>query len=157
MGGRSGRLRPRTNRTLDADRPESTPAVLARQERFLTALIASDLNIRTACRRAKVGRTTVYGWKHGDDDYRTRYERARQVVLEDLDSSLIGRARKSDRLLTFTLERRFPELYGRQLKVEAAATVTSLDPLKLRELFAEEELVLFREFAKRAAAAKVGG
>jgi hypothetical protein len=127
---------------------------LKAQERFLTHLIRLDAHISRACRASGVGRTTVYTWRNRDEAFEKRYKEVRAIVLDDLEGELFSRARKSDRLLVFVLESRFPEVYGRKVKVDGAATVTTLDPEKLKNK-TEEEIERALEFAKSVAGARI--
>ena len=143
MGGRGhGRVRKRaTHATPSAGGPGAT---LESQTRFLEALVAHRCSIRKACTAANINRSTHYVWLNTDDTYPGRYQAARQVVLDDLEASLFERAEASDRLLVFTLENKFREIYGKQVKVDGAVPVHSLDPEKLKSLTDQELDTLIR-------------
>ena len=75
----------------------------------------------------RVGRSTVYGWKQHDSAFRKQYDAARQVLLDELESTLVAKAKDDNQLLRFTLERRFPETYGRRLRLDREVATTALD------------------------------
>ena len=81
---------------------------------------------------------------HTYETYPERYEAARQRVLNVLESTLFERAETSDRLLIFLLESKFREVYGKQVKVDGAVPVHSLDPEKLKNLTDQELDTLIR-------------
>ena len=126
-----------------------SPATRERQARFLKALVDQLCNIFRACKQAKISRQTYYRWYLYDEAFRMRYESARQWVLDDLEGELFSRARTSNKLLMFLLERQFPDVYGHRRSRDHTAT-KGLDPHKLRKLFTDDELALFQSFAKRA-------
>ena len=107
--------------------PAVSPATLKRQDRFLEAFIKTDGSI---VKSAKMARAQHYHWKTNDPDYIQRFKEAEDLLLHELVSEAIERARKSDRLLIFLLKTRFPEIYGDRMKLEG-----TLGPDEATELF----------------------
>ena len=140
----SGSERVRARRTHGTSAEGVSDATREDQARLLKALVTHDGHISRACKTARVGRSTHYDWLAKDETYPERYQHARQMVLDDLESDLFPRARKSDRLLMFVLESRFPEVYGKKVKVDGAVPVHSLDPEKLKALTDKELDTLIR-------------
>ena len=143
MGGRGhGRVRERqTNQTASGGPAKAT---LERQTRFLEKLVECDGNIIRACRRAKVSRAMHYHWFDNEATYKDRYDYARRIIFDQMESELFDRAKVSDMLFRFALESRFPDMYGKKLKLDGAAPVHSLDPEKLKALTDQELDTLIR-------------
>jgi len=114
--------RPPTGNFVDIERPEN-------QDNFLTALTQSG-NVTKSAKLANVHRGRLYEFADRDEEFRARFEAARQLghlAMEDearsraidgneipiwKDGKVVGyRTEKSDLLMIFLLKGAFPEKY----------------------------------------------
>jgi hypothetical protein len=107
----------------------------ARLEKFVEAL-AEACTITEACRRAVVGRSTVYEIREADPDFAARWDAAVESGTEKLEAEAIRRAHRgfskpvwhkgkrvgveqqySDTLLIFMLKARRPDVYRERFEM----------------------------------------
>lgn len=132
----STRARPAGQRRSPKKGGKRPPRPPVWQGAFLAALGDSG-NVRGACERAKVGRSTVYDRRKTDDDFRAAWDDALQNAADVLEAEAMRRAvfgvqepvfykgkvvghvqRYSDVLLIFLLKGIRPEKYRDFYKVE---------------------------------------
>lgn len=91
-----------------------TPKKVTQGEQFIEAL-AEHGNVRTACRIAVVGRSTVYAWRQEDATFSAAWETALAEAVEVLEEEARRRAlraeKPSDTLLIFLLKSLRPQRY----------------------------------------------
>jgi hypothetical protein len=78
---------------------------------FLEAL-TQELSVYRACRRAKLGRNSVYALRDRDEDFARAWKEAQEAAVEELEASAYQRALGGDTTLTIFLLKGFkPERY----------------------------------------------
>lgn len=76
-------------------------------------------SVSKACKKADIGRTTVYAWKEADEDFSNEWDSAIEEGTDRLEDIAHARAmRTSDTLLIFMLKARRPKKYREQLAGE---------------------------------------
>lgn len=115
---------------------------------FLKALAEKGL-VLSACRTAKVCKTTVYNERKNDKAFKAEWEAALEASTYNLEDEAYRRATDgSDTMLIFLLKARNPAKYNDRLKIESATVNVnhSLDYTKLTI----NELKKLRELASKA-------
>jgi hypothetical protein len=66
-----------------------------RQEAFIQAYLADAFNISSACRQVGIDRSTYYKWSE-DDEFKTKFNDARESRKDFIESKLLERVAKGD-------------------------------------------------------------
>lgn len=118
----------------------------AQKERYLRAIGAVG-TLTAGCKAAKVSPNTVYKWREHDEEFTFREQQARESCADELEASVIRRAKgRSDVLAMFMLKAMRPEKYRENRSIEVSGPngnpiqyqdVSKLDDDELDALIAE--------------------
>lgn len=96
---------------------------------FLLAL-AKEGCVVHACKKAKVGRRTVYDLREADESFRGEWDEAIEESVAELERTARKRAmRKSDKLLMFLLQAHRPNKYRNRLELSGGAKMEIVEEI----------------------------
>jgi hypothetical protein len=102
----------RQKKARGVERQGAGAAVSAEQRREFLRALETELSVYRACRRAKVGRNTIYALRDRDEDFARAWKEAQEAAVEELEASAYERALGGDTTLTIFLLKGFkPERY----------------------------------------------
>lgn len=133
----SKRTATRASSRCASSRASRTP----KKRRDFLAALAETGNVLKSCKRAKVGRRTVYDWRETDPEFATLWDAAAELGTDALEDEAVRRATDgvtkpiyqlgkkvgavreySDTLLIFLLKGRRPKKYRDHIKIDANVT-----------------------------------
>lgn len=114
-----------------------------KKDSVLKALMSTGGTIYTACKKAKIGRTTFYRYMKNDPDFAEAVREAQESCLDLAEEHLWKRIKLNDTALFFYLNAKGSARgYGNKLTVKQAQS--DLDDLSDEEL--KDEIVRLQKF-----------